>query len=813
MTTKYDTDSVKSEAKGCWQSILSSLAGIPAKHLDGKHSPCPKCEGTNRFNSDREQFTDTGLCHCNQKCGLTGDGFHLLMELNGWDFKAAVNHVGEFLACNAVSTVSKQKRTKEQPTGTPYPIAVETTLKSVRSRLPAGVTVPDQPDRSDRYQHADGTPAGVTLRWNRSDGQKEIRPLSVSASGWICKAMADPRPLYNLPAVQKSDTVYLLEGEKAAEAANTFGIVAVASAGGASAARKTDWTPLDGKRIIVVPDNDSPGREYLGKVQKLLQQQAPSAEVFTADLSKAWPEIPEAGDCADWSEAFDSQPPEWFREQLEAIAKPAIDSSTDGQQNKNALSGVVDTSSVSEGIQTGSVDRHLEKDDFEPFPILCLPDAIQCFVEQASKSVGVDPAFLVLPILSVCAAAIGHSRSLLVKQGWSVPSILWTAVIGESGSGKSPAFRLAVEPLKNMQRDCSKKFATEQAQFFEDTREHKRLLKLWEREPKGEAPLQPLSPTHQQLLTSDTTVQGLGPVLNDNPRGIILARDELSGWLASFDKFSGKSAVSSDVTNWLEFYNAEFSIVNRKSAEQRFLAIDRPSVSVCGGIQPGILSKCLTSENKDNGLQSRLMLAYPPRQQKRWRDDELPHSEVAGYSQLIAELHTLKPNTDLDGHDEPALLRLDADAREMMVTFINSHGSEQNAMTGHTASQWSKLEEIPARIVIIIHCVRQVSEDVPDAFCVDGDSMQAAIQIAEWFKSEALRINRLLTEDENTRNARQLADWIQQKGGSITARNLYRNRRDVKSTEQAELMLSALVSQRVGDWQGIHASRQFVMRW
>lgn len=132
-------------------------------------------------------------------------------------------------------------------------------------------------------------------------------------------------------------------------------------------------------------------------------------------------------------------------------------------------------------------------------------------------------------------------------------------------------------------------------------------------------------------------------------------------------------------------------------------------------------------------------------------------------------------------------------------------------MSGHLASQWSKLEETPARLAITLHCVRQVTDDVDDAFKVDAATMQAAITLGEWFKTECLRINRLLTESGESREANRLVDWIRSKGGRITARDLCKYRRDIPTSDDAETKLIYLASINAGTWQGTTKSREFIL--
>ena len=326
MSTKHDVNTVKIAAMGHWPEILNQLTYIPMTSLDGEHHPCPICAGTDRFNVDRNKFAETGSCHCNQQCGLSGDGFHVLRTINGWDFPTAIHEVGRLLGNNAMirqnsSPQPKPKRNSPK-VHTMLAPAITAAVWAVRQRLPNHTTIDDQPNQSWYYYYADETEACIVLRFNRSDGKKEIIPIRRDAEGWCLQQMPDPRPLYRLTHIADAETVWIAEGEKAADAIVSFGLEATTNAGGSKSVAKTDWRSLDCKRVIIVPDNDTAGKEFVAKVTRLIRKQAPNAEILIADLHDTWPEIPEKGDAADWSEHFDSRPVEWFRDELERIAKP-----------------------------------------------------------------------------------------------------------------------------------------------------------------------------------------------------------------------------------------------------------------------------------------------------------------------------------------------------------------------------------------------------------------------------------------------------------------------------------------------------------
>src|SRR5262249_16064522 len=91
--------------------------------------------------------------------------------------------------------------------------------------------------------------------------------------------------------------------------------------------------------------------------------------------------------------------------------------------------------------------------------------------------------------------------------------------------------------------------------------------------------------------TSDTTIEQLGELLADAPRGLLLARDELDAWFGSFTRYRGKG--STDRPQWLELHKAGTLIIDRMTRERKRLAVRRAAVSVCGTIQPAILASTL----------------------------------------------------------------------------------------------------------------------------------------------------------------------------------------------------------------------------
>ena len=162
------------------------------------------------------------------------------------------------------------------------------------------------------YQDASGELVGKVVRWDKPDGKKQIRPLSRHPDGWVIGGMPEPRPLFRLPELAEASVVYVVEGEKAAGAACFIGLTATTSAHGSNGAEQTDWTPLAGKSVVILPDNDPSGQKYAQTVGAILRNLSPPAEVRIIDL----PDLPEGGDIADLAA---KHAPEKLRELVEKL--------------------------------------------------------------------------------------------------------------------------------------------------------------------------------------------------------------------------------------------------------------------------------------------------------------------------------------------------------------------------------------------------------------------------------------------------------------------------------------------------------------
>lgn len=627
------------------------------------------------------------------------------------------------------------------------------------------------------YHNAGREPVGLVVRWNTPTG-KTLRPLSRKADGWgwIIGGMPTPRPLYGLPdllTTKPGDRVYVTEGEKAADAARAVGLLATTSPHGSKSAAKADWSPLAGRDVVILPDHDDAGERYADDVARLATTAA-AKSVRIVRLVELWAGMPEGGDMADLVEhrGGDVDP---IRAEVEALT-----------DKTNADTVTPDAPAVPA---------------FTSFPADVLPKPIRGFVTEAAKAIGCDASYIALPLLSGLASAIGNTHRIALKRGWTEPAIVWTAIVGDSGTAKSPALELGLRPIRKRQHEAMKRHAEAMKEYADALAMHERDAAQWKRSKSDTPPpAKPEAPITDRCWTDDATTEALAVLLQQNPRGLLMVRDELAGWF-NFDRYAGGKG-GGDAAKWLEMFGGRPMVVDRKTGGT--LYVPRAAVSIAGGIQPETLRRALGQEHRDNGLAARLLLTCPPRKPKRWTEADVNADTEAAVAMVFDRLFGLTPETDDNGDERPRLVTLAEDGKRAWVTFYNEHAGEQVNLSGDEAAAWSKLEGYAARLALVVHLTRWAAGDATlrDPARVDEASIAAGVVLARWFGDEARRVYAILSESDDDRESRRLVEWIDRKGGTATVRDLTRGPREYRGDpERAAKALGELVAAGVGRWE------------
>jgi Protein of unknown function (DUF3987) len=275
-----------------------------------------------------------------------------------------------------------------------------------------------------------------------------------------------------------------------------------------------------------------------------------------------------------------------------------------------------------------------------------LPEALRSWVADVGARVQCPADFVAVGVMVSAAAVIGRKVAIRPKRqdDWAVVPNLWGLAVGPPGLMKSPALAEALRPLSRLVSDAHAQYEEEMlAHHFRlaeaKARRHDLTRRLRDAfandEPTGdlrqhfEAAPAYRPPVAKRYLVNDATVEKLGELLNHNPNGLLLFRDEVSGFLHTMDRRGHEN----DRAFYCEAWNGTGAYTYDRIGRGT-LHIRAACVSVLGGIQPGPLERYLRDVfggRGDDGLIQRFQLAVWPDVAGRWQNvDRWPDAAARG---------------------------------------------------------------------------------------------------------------------------------------------------------------------------------------
>lgn len=276
-----------------------------------------------------------------------------------------------------------------------------------------------------------------------------------------------------------------------------------------------------------------------------------------------------------------------------------------------------------------------------PVPLDVLPDAIIDYVRDQSDLTGSDHGIIGLSAIVSAAACITDQITLQPKRRdptWLEHPRLWAAFVGDPSTKKSPAIGKAVRHVKRIDHEMSERNVSAFAEYkwqHDSWKEAKKADKL-------SPPPEPQKPAVQRLVVEDTTVEALTEVLKDNPRGVLVLKDELTGWFASMDAYKGSGkGASMDRAHWLEAYNGGRRVIDRVT--RGTVIVPNWSACILGGVQPDMMRRVADSMGNDGLLQRFIVLVARSAVEDHDRTPDMLAMER--YRQLFDWLVGLQPGT------------------------------------------------------------------------------------------------------------------------------------------------------------------------
>jgi hypothetical protein len=714
---------------------------------------------------------NNGLASCHSKCGRGWDIPALEQALTGADFATAKAEV--FRLVGRLGTEYRNNGTR---------------MNGNRPRT--ATTKPSKPTGAAgwreiaRYPYVDrdGNLLFEVVRYLKPDGDKDFRPCRPDGNGgtvWNLDGVV--RVPFRLPRVLRAETVYLPEGEKDVCTLEEWGLVASCNPGGSSNSRLyAEWADyFRDRHIVILADNDKPGRRHATAVAAALMGVAASVRIVEL------PNLPAKGDVTVWRDAGGTL--EEFRALTEA-AKP-MDAAAlselrarwglaEDEPRHQAPTKMVDNWPKPEPIQS-------ELPPVQPFSVELLPDSFRPLVADVAERMPVPEDYPAVVVVLCLAGAVNRRAVIQPKANdtsWVVVPNLWGGFIAPPGTMKSPVIQAATRPLNQIQTEWRGEHEEALKEYAREKEEHELRRAAWKEQFKaaskkgnaepGRPGGEPEEPKLRRLVMNDATFEALHQTMSENPAGILVIRDELTGWWSQLDRAGREGERAFYLQAWNGDTGYTIDRIGRGT-----IHVEACCISMLGGIQPGRLRSYLADALEDgpsnDGLIQRFQLLVWPDMEQDWKYvDRAPDQEATQKaSEVFRTLVAMNP-------EEPARFRFDADALELFVDWLEELEAKIRGGELHPAliSHLSKYRSLMPSLALLFHLAETAGSG--NAGTVSLASAKRAAAWCEYLESHARRVYSCIVTPQ-LRAARELADKIKRRkvgaDGSFSCRDVYLN--------------------------------------
>ena len=346
------------------------------------------------------------------------------------------------------------------------------------------------------------------------------------------------------------------------------------------------------------------------------------------------------------------------------------------------------------------------------FPTKVFPSIIIDIIEYLYKYSNFPIPYSGAAVLVAVATVMGSRFMLRLSDTWCISPNLYMAIVGKSGTFKSPVINFFFKPIAEFD-------STNIAAY---NRRMEEYLHGPDRDDLSK------KPKAMQMIVRDVTKEAITPILRANPFGITCIRDELASFFKSFNSYRN---TGDDEEFFLSCYSQVDIVVNRATKDY-IENVPKPTLSIIGGLQTNLVGDFFTKKRVDNGLMSRFQFVFDP-------DENLP-----------ALLNLLEPrNRDVSKMWADMLFKedvanltqreysLSADSMDAYVTWYNKREVEMIARDGENMGEVRKMRGIVCKFALILHYLYGESNNAS----IPVETMRNATILGDYFLNTSREIS------------------------------------------------------------------------
>lgn len=560
--------------------------------------------------------------------------------------------------------------------------------------------------------------------------------------------------LYHLPEILKANVIFIAEGEKDCETLRKWELIVTCNPMGAGKWRDEFSDVLAGKSVIILPDDDEPGRAHANSVAESLWGKAKRVKIV---------HLPGAKDVSEWVEKGGT-----FEALLDMAEKTPALSETDVRAFETPQIKISDETVWEEPIL-------LSETQTPEVPASTLPSWLGEYVEAVSKSTQTPSGMAVMMGLSNVAACVQKRFEVCpFGDSYTEPLNLWTATALPPASKKTAVTSLLTDPLSEWEREQTNRLKSKISEI-ETARavNQKRCQQLETTAAKTEDPqeramlVQEIAQIKQEtpeeirsprLWTGDVTPERLQNLLAEHGERMSLLSDE-GGIFEVLSGLYSDGKVNMDV--FLQGHAGKSVRVDRGN---RTVYLNKPALTFGLTVQPEIIRELSRGDKKrfrGNGTLARFLYCLPKSnigQRDVTQRISIPEKLRDKYQAEIKNLLDIPPSLDENGLEQPRLLLLDDEALRSWLAFSQYIESNQGEGKEFEPIQdWTgKLPGASLRIAGICHLV----EFGASKTVINKTTMERTLDLAELLIKHAQAAFETMGDDPSLDDAKTILKWI-----------------------------------------------------
>ncbi len=393
-------------------------------------------------------------------------------------------------------------------------------------------------------------------------------------------------------------------------------------------------------------------------------------------------------------------------------------------------------------------DREERIEDSVPaFPLDVFPNVLADYFEQVSESMNCPKDFPGVVSLASAGAAIGSSRGASLKHGWVEYPSVYSCVVAAPGEAKTPVQSHILSPMYDIQREVCASW---------DLRRD--MLPPWEQ--KKMAP-------PQEFFTTNTTTEALVDRMSNNPRGLMIASDEILSWVNGMNQYRG--GQGNDLQFFLSGWSGAMHKADRKSGSKPVTIIHKTPLTILGSIQPKLLVQLGEYAKREDGFLDRFVFTYPKERPVRlWTDVEISKEGIEIWRQCIRRLYHLPIS-------EFRILSFAPECKEIWVEWHDRlEMKKANPIyPGYLRTYLPKVYCYCIRFALILEYLNWVvgPGEEPN---ISVDSLKSSIKLCDYFMEHYQRVRSFFNETKEQDMLLEFLRWLwnDKNKGKTTAKDL-----------------------------------------